>query len=160
MIRPKPARWFELLVARDDATLALEALAGTTAVELEARPTAVLPAALADIRPLLRQFAEFSLRYRAYWPHDRCQASAFPEPPIATLDRSLGHIRDWAEEAEPVIQQIQRGEAEREELARWRHVLDVRRSCRRDIRDARGRGRRLHRLANCFADLIPLAIAV
>ena len=45
MIRPKPARWFELLVARDDATLALEALAATSAVELEARPTAVLPAA-------------------------------------------------------------------------------------------------------------------
>ncbi len=125
MIRPKPARWFELLVARDDATLALEALAGTAAVELEARPTAVLPAALADIRPLLRQFAEFSLRYHAYWPHDRCQASAFPEPPVATLDRSLAHIRAWAQEAEPVIQQIQRGEAEREELARWRHVLDA-----------------------------------
>jgi len=125
MIRPQPARWFELLVARDDATLALEALAGTAAVELEARPTAVLPAALADIRPLLRQFGEFSLRYHAYWPHDRCQASAFPEPPVATLDRSLAHIRAWAGEAEPVIQQIQRGEAEREELARWRHVLDA-----------------------------------
>ena len=125
MIRPKPARWFELLVARDDATLALEALAATSAVELEARPTAVLPAALADIRPLLRQFAEFSLRYHAYWPQDRCQASAFPEPPVATLDRALAHIRGWAEEAEPVIQQIQRGEAEREELARWRHVLDA-----------------------------------
>ena len=26
MIRPKPARWFEILAARDDATLALEAL--------------------------------------------------------------------------------------------------------------------------------------
>jgi V/A-type H+-transporting ATPase subunit I len=125
MIRPKPARWFELLVARDDATLALEALAGTAAVELEARPTAVLPAALADIRPLLRQFAEFWSRYHAYWPHDRCQASAFPEPPVATLDRSLAHIRAWAQDAEPVIQQIQRGEAEREELARWRHVLDA-----------------------------------
>ena len=124
MIRPKPARWFELLVARDDATLALEALAATAAVELEARPTAVLPAALADIRPLLRQFAEFSLRYHVYWPHDRCRPSAFPEAPVATLDRALAHIRGWAEEAEPVIQQIQRGEAEREELARWRHVLD------------------------------------
>ena len=74
MIRPRPARWFELLVARDDATLALEALAGTGAVELEARPTAVLPAALADIRPLLQQFAELSLRYHAYWPANRLPA--------------------------------------------------------------------------------------
>ena len=125
MIRPKPARWFELLVARDDATLALEALAGTGAVELEARPTAVLPAALADIRPLLRQFVELSLRYHAYWPGDHCQASAFPEPPVATLERSLTRIRAWAVDAEPVIQQLQRGESERAELARWRHVLDA-----------------------------------
>ena len=125
MIRPKPARWFELLVARDDATLALEALAGTGAVELEARPTAVLPAALADIRPLLRQFVELSLRYHAYWPSDHCQASAFPEPPVATLERSLTRIRAWAVDAEPVIQQLQRGESERAELARWRHVLDA-----------------------------------
>jgi len=125
MIRPQPARWFELLVARDDATLALEALARTGAVELEARPTAVLPAALADIRPLLQQFTELSLRYRAYWPADRCEASAFPEPPAATLERCLARIRTWAAEAEPVIQQLQRGEAERAELARWRRVLNA-----------------------------------
>jgi V/A-type H+-transporting ATPase subunit I len=125
MIRPKPARWFELLVARDDATLALEALASTGAVELEARPTAVLPAALADIRPLLRQYVELSLRYHGYWPSNHYQASAFPEPPVTTLERALTHIRAWAQEAEPVIQQLQRGESERQELARWRHVLDA-----------------------------------
>jgi V/A-type H+-transporting ATPase subunit I len=125
MIRPKPARWFELLVARDDATLALEALAGTGAIELEARPTAVLPAALADIRPLLQQFAEFSVRYHAYWPADRFRPSAFPEPPVRTLERSLAHIRAWARDAEPVIQQLQRGESERAELARWQRVLSA-----------------------------------
>jgi V/A-type H+-transporting ATPase subunit I len=125
MIRPRPARWFELLVARDDATLALEALAGTRAVELEARPTAVLPAALADIRPLLQQFAEFSVRYHAYWPTDGCVASVFPEPPAKTLERCLAHIRAWAQDAEPVIQQLQRGESERAELVRWRRVLEA-----------------------------------
>ena len=119
MIRPKPARWFELLVARDDATLALEALAGTGAVELEARGAAILPAALADIRPLLRQYMELSLRYHAYWPSDHYRASAFPETPVTTLERSITHIRAWAQDAEPVIQQLQRGESERQELARW-----------------------------------------
>ncbi|MEO8752900.1 MAG: ATPase [Casimicrobiaceae bacterium] len=125
MIRPKPARWFELLAARDDATMALEALASTGAIELEARPTAVLPADLADVRPLLQQFAELSIRYHAYWPTDRCQASAFPEAPVRTLERSLAHIRAWALEAEPAIQQLQRGESERAELTRWHHVLDA-----------------------------------
>jgi V/A-type H+/Na+-transporting ATPase subunit I len=125
MIRPRPARWFEILVARDDATLALEALAGTGAVELEARPTAVLPAALADIRPLLQQYAEFSLRYRAYWPAEGRNASAFPEAPVKTLERCLAHLRAWALDAEPVIQQLQRGESERAELARWSRVLEA-----------------------------------
>ncbi len=54
-----------------------------------------------------------------------CQASAFPEPPGATLERCLARIRAWAADAEPVIQQLQRGESERAELVRWRHVLDA-----------------------------------
>jgi len=123
MIRPMPARWFEILAARDDATLVLEALATTGAIELEARASAVLPAALADIHPQLSLFAELASRYHAYWPAVKSPASAFPEPPSVTLARSLAHLRAWAEEAEPVIQQLQRGEAERAELLLWRRVL-------------------------------------
>ncbi len=123
MIRPRPARWFEILAARDDATLVLEALATTGAVELEARPSAVLPAALADLRPQLSEFAELASRYHAYWPQVAASASPFPEPPAVTLSRSLAHLRAWAEDAEPVIQQLQRGEAERAELLLWRRVL-------------------------------------
>jgi V/A-type H+-transporting ATPase subunit I len=123
MIRPKPARWFEILAARDDATLVLEALATTGAVELEARPSAVLPAALADLRPQLSEFAELASRYHAYWPQVKSPASAFPEPPAVTLLRSLARLRAWADEAEPVIRQLQRGEAERAELLLWRRVL-------------------------------------
>jgi V/A-type H+-transporting ATPase subunit I len=123
MIRPRPARWFEILAARDDATLALEGLAGTGAVELEARPAAALPAALADILPLLHQFDELALRYHAYWPKGRRRTAAFPEPPTTTLERCLGQIRAWAREAEPLIAQLQRHAAERAELMLWRRVL-------------------------------------
>ncbi|MEO8677195.1 MAG: ATPase, partial [Casimicrobiaceae bacterium] len=123
MLRPKPARWFEILAARDDATVALEALAATGAIELEARPSAVLPAALADLRSQLSEFAELSLRYSAYWPRTNMTVSPFPEPPATALQRSLAHLRKWTTEAEPVISQLQRGDAERAELLLWRRVL-------------------------------------
>jgi V/A-type H+-transporting ATPase subunit I len=125
VIRPKAARWFEILAARDDATRALEALATTGAVELEARGSAVLPAALADLQPQLAEFAELALRHRAYWPRTGLTISAFPEPPAVTLARSLAHLRAWAGDAEPVIQQLQRGDAERKGLRLWRRVLEA-----------------------------------
>ena len=123
MIRPRPARWFELLVARDDATLALAALAATGAVELESRCAVDLPPSFDGLRPLMQQFGELSLRYRAYWPVEGLAASAFPEPPQATLERCIGTIRAWASDAEPWIRRWQQAEASRVELARWAAVV-------------------------------------
>ena len=125
MIRPRPARWFEALVARDDATLALEALAATGAIELEARPRAELPAALADVRPQLAQFTELAQRYRAYWPTTGLAPSPFPAPPPLTMQRALARIRAWAEAAEPAIAELQAIDAELVLLARWQSVLQA-----------------------------------
>ena len=125
MIRPRPARWFEALVARDDATLALEALAATGAIELEAPAAAELPPALADAGPQLAQFAELAQRYRAYWPASGLTPSPFPEPPPLLMTRALEQLRSWAEHAEPAIVELQAIEAERASLARWQGVLEA-----------------------------------
>ena len=82
----------------------------------------MLPAALADLRPQLSEFAD-SLHFRPTGRRRYARSSPFPEPPAATLARSLAHLRAWAEVAEPVIQQMQRCEAERGELLLWRRVL-------------------------------------
>ena len=126
MLRPRPARWFEIVAARDDATLVLEALARTGAVELEARSSIGLPPAFADVLPLLAQYADLAARYRAYWPApEDCRPSAFPETPVAALQRSLTVVRAWAAESEPVIQALQRDEAERRELHLWQPLLET-----------------------------------
>ena len=126
MLRPRPARWFEILAARDDATLVLEALARTGAVELEARSSIGLPAAFADVLPLLAQYADLAARYRAYWPPaEPASRPRFPRAPVAALQRSLAIVRAWASESEPVIQALQRGESERRELHLWQPLLET-----------------------------------
>ncbi len=124
MLRPSPARWFEILCARDDATLTLEALARTGAVEIEARASAGLTAESGEVLPLLLQVLDLSARYRAYWPPpEACRPSAFPEAPAVTLQRCLAAIRAWARDGEPVIRTLQRCEAEHRELLLWQRVL-------------------------------------
>ncbi|MDO9073047.1 MAG: hypothetical protein Q7U73_07260 [Rubrivivax sp.] len=127
MLRPRPARWFEILTARDDATLVLEALARTGAVELDARPGAGLPADPDAVLPLLTQFAEFETRYAAYWPPaSACRPSPFPDAPAHALQLALQTVQAWAQDAEPHIRALQRAEAETAELQLWARVLDAR----------------------------------
>ncbi len=124
MLRPRAARWFEILAARDDATLVLEALARTGAVELEARATATLPESWSAVAPLLVQAEEIEARCHAYWPGPAaCKPSSFPEPPLASLQRCLATMRAWLAEAEPTIQALQREAAEHAELRLWQRVL-------------------------------------
>jgi len=123
MIRPQLARWFEILVARDDATLALEALAATNAAELETRAAVGLPPSLADLHPLLQRYAECSLRYHAYLPPPEHRRARFPEPPATTLTRCLERIAAWESEALPTIDRLQHGATERAELVAWQRAL-------------------------------------
>ncbi|MFO1305916.1 MAG: hypothetical protein U1F54_19500 [Burkholderiales bacterium] len=145
MIRPRPARWFEILAARDDATLVLGALGATGAVELEARPAAHLPDEFAELEPLIAQFIELGSRYRAYWPQSRERCSPFPERPSLTLARCLSAIRAWAGAAEPLIARLQRLDTERAELALWSRVLQAIDDPSIDFSNLRSNGPVLHK---------------
>jgi V/A-type H+/Na+-transporting ATPase subunit I len=123
MIRPEPARWFEILAAEEDAACALEALATTGAIELEAKPTATLPSDLAELRPMLRRYADFAQRYRAYWPKPGLSTLPVSERPTTTLARCLTRIAAWSADAEDVIVRMQANERERAELELWQRVL-------------------------------------
>ncbi|MFO1312072.1 MAG: hypothetical protein U1F41_08425 [Burkholderiales bacterium] len=145
MIRPRPARWFEILAARDDATLVLGALGSTGAVELEARAAAHLPGEFAELEPLVAQFIELASRYGAYWPRSRERFSPFPERPAVTLARCLAAIRAWGEAAEPVIARLQRLDTERAELGLWSGVLQAIDDPSIDFGELRSNGPVLHK---------------
>jgi V/A-type H+-transporting ATPase subunit I len=123
MIRPQPARWFEILVARDDAAGALEALAGTGAVELEPREGVAMPAVLAEVAPLVAAFAELAQRYRAYWPKPAAAPQALPEAPAQALSRALAALRAWAADAEAPIRALQAATTTLDQLRRWQRIL-------------------------------------
>lgn len=123
MIRPQAARWFEILAARDDATLALAALAATATVELEARADGGGQVSLEETLPLLAEFSELSARYHLYWPQTRERFSAFPELAVDGLLRNLQVLRQWAAEAEAPIQRLQAIDASLSELRLWQSVL-------------------------------------
>jgi len=133
MIRPRPARWFEALVAKDDTTLLLEALAATGAVELEARAGATLPEAFATAGPALARFADFRARYGTWWPTETLVASRFPETPGRTLERGLERLDAWAREAEPTIRLLEKNTEARDEALRWHDILTVLKDSRVDL---------------------------
>ena len=122
-MRPQPARWFEIVLQRDDAAAALAALAATGAVELETRDASTLPDGLAGIGPLLAEYRALAAHYRTYWPADGWQPSAFPEAPAPALAHALAILRAWAAEAEPLIQRLQHCEAGLREAQLWQRLL-------------------------------------
>ncbi len=124
-MRPRPARWFEVLVARDDTPIALAALAATGAVELEARAGAALQATFADLRPLLARYGELARRHAAYWPQEGLVPSRVPEPPATALGRALESLERWAAEAEPLIRAMQAVTEEQQRLQAWQRVFDA-----------------------------------
>lgn len=125
MMRPRPARWFEALVAREDCALLLESLAATRLIELETRSVAALPPYFEEVRPLLQQFSDLARRYQHYWPASGLQPSAVHEAPAKIVADVLERLRAWAKEAEPTIRQLQLLASERAELALWRAILDA-----------------------------------
>jgi len=115
MMRPLPTRWFEILAARDDAFIALEALAAAGCVEIEWHPATAAADPLRSAE-LLKDFAELARRYRPYWPPAATRLSAERRAPLDTIAAALQTLAQWSTAAETAIIELQRGEAQLREL--------------------------------------------
>jgi V/A-type H+-transporting ATPase subunit I len=116
MIRPEPARWFEIIVARDDAYIALEALAAAGCVEIEWHGAPPAGAA-ATVSELLKDYNALAQRYRPYWPPPATRLAADRRAPVDALAAALDTLRAWAAAAEEPIGALQRCQARLAELA-------------------------------------------
>lgn len=132
-LRPAPARWFELLTAREDLTLAVETLARTGAVELETHSETATPVILPDLRGRLEEYNRLAQRYHHYWPQDQLHPSDLPGRPVDTLNSALRHLNAWRDSADATVRRSEMLHGELYELEMLREMLLAQGETRLDL---------------------------
>jgi V/A-type H+-transporting ATPase subunit I len=121
MIRPHPAEWFEVLVAREDAVLLLEALARAGCVQLEAEAGEKREPA-PELSDLLGRFDALAERFSDYWPAP--EAKARPLEIRKMVGEALLALETWCTAAAPLVESLRALKAERARLDLWRQALE------------------------------------
>jgi V/A-type H+-transporting ATPase subunit I len=116
MFRPLPARWFELLTAQEDLTMALETLAATHTVEIEVHSEVTTGMTIPDLQGRLEDYHRLAHRYHEYWPHEALQPSTVPGLPAPIMDQALQRLYEWRDDTDSLIKELETLRAERTEL--------------------------------------------
>jgi V/A-type H+-transporting ATPase subunit I len=122
-LRPATARWFELLIARDELTAALQCLAATGAVELQAHSDTSAAALLPALRVAVDEFKRLAQRYGEYWPQAFNATVQGAREPEEIPTAALTQLRAWAAGADPLIERLQKLAHERSELQLLERLL-------------------------------------
>ncbi|HET7202264.1 MAG TPA: hypothetical protein VFI92_02740 [Steroidobacteraceae bacterium] len=116
MLRPGTALWFELLTSREELGAALDCLARTHSVQLQAHSQSGAKLPLQDLRAVLTQYESLARRFGPWWPKAQLRKvdaeQALTEAPHA----ALAALHAWAGTAEPVVAELEALAVEREEL--------------------------------------------
>ncbi|MGD8497810.1 MAG: hypothetical protein PVG82_02820 [Chromatiales bacterium] len=122
-IRPQQARWFETFVARDQTVYALEALAGTGAVQLELDPRLTAPMDLRRVRQKLRQFEALASPYREQLASCEFCPTGFEGSPERIATQALHRLRVWTARVDHLRDQQQDLEQDRANLSLLQEAL-------------------------------------
>jgi V/A-type H+/Na+-transporting ATPase subunit I len=124
-IRPQAARWFELLVPRDELTKALECLAETRAVELQTHSQPKHALELPGLPQALAEYGELARRFGAWWPRGEIPPIEEALEPVSAMQDALARLRAWSDEAEPLIAEGEGLEIEAAQLAELDQAIDA-----------------------------------
>ena len=122
-LRPVPARWFEVIIAREDLLKALEILAKTGEVELEIHSKTTQRAIMPDLRDRFETFNRLARRYQSYWPKHYLHPSDVTGRPSQRLDSVLEKLSIWQQDADPIIEKLEALLSEGGELFLLRELL-------------------------------------
>ena len=106
-LRPASARWFELLVMRDDLAAAMQVLASSRCVELQSHGEAKAPMLMPECRELLDEFDELERVYGHHWPPPSPHEPDERAEPYSMLQYALERLRRWAADAREVVERLE-----------------------------------------------------
>jgi V/A-type H+-transporting ATPase subunit I len=141
-LRPRAARWFELLTPTDALAATVEALARTGHVQVETQRLAPAADAFRELGPELERYETLARRHRPHFPNDDLRPSASGAPAVL-LAAALERLVAWARAADPVIRRLEALEAERRELLLLRELVEAGGAALPSFDDLRRAGPRL-----------------
>jgi V/A-type H+-transporting ATPase subunit I len=106
-LRPVAAKWFEVLVVRDDLTAALDVLARSSRVELQSHGESRAPLLDRRARELLDEFSALDRRYAHYWPAPSAHETDERREPFAMLENAMARLRSWSAAAVDVVDRLE-----------------------------------------------------
>ena len=133
-LRPRPARWFEILVARDDLICAVDVLAHTGSVQLETHSEVSRRITIPDLRERFEDFNRLQRRYQHYWPTEDLHPTDIPGQPGKRLNQAITVLTNWQQNADPLIEELERLKVEKRELTQLYNMLQHGRMDQMDFR--------------------------
>jgi V/A-type H+-transporting ATPase subunit I len=122
-LRPIPASWFEMLVLRDDLTVAIDVLAQSSRVELQSHGESSTPLLMPECREMLGEIDELEQRYGRWWPEPRAHSPDTRLEPHAMLLDAIRRLRAWARDAHQLVDKLESMTAERADLQLFASML-------------------------------------
>ncbi len=123
MLRPRAARWFEVLCPHSDSAHVVGILARTGSVEIEVRTPDRDEPRLQELSEGLGAYRSLLSSYQRYWARGHLSRSADGAPPRDILARALERIGSWRRRADPIIERLQALEEELNRLRICRRVV-------------------------------------
>lgn len=149
-LRPVAARWFEVIVPVGVCAQALEALAGTGAVQVETHEGRGESLRLDALRARLQEFHALSQRFEVYWPapiYRRGPESA--ESLEESLDHALSAVQAWSADALRAVNTLHARSETLSEVTFWRKTLSAAKAHGVDSGTLDARGRLLEIICCC-----------
>ena len=115
-LRPEAAKWFELMLARDELAVALQCLAVSGEVELQAHSDPSAATLLPALRASVDEYKRLAQRYGQFWPVPSRGATQRARETEQIPAAALEQLRSWAADADPIIDRLQKLARERAEL--------------------------------------------